>query len=446
VPLPEHRLAGFRRVTAHYQEDVHITESASPVLGLLGAGGVLWLFAVGVLGVLRRRSDDDESDDESEDEGDPPTDEHGPEPRLRFSPATRAVAYVTMAAALLAIGTGFPALAAATVGSPLRAYNRMSIFLEFFALFGIGLGLTVLVRGRFRRLVTLLLPVMVVLAVLDQTSPRLVPGYDLIGQAWNADAAFMDQVRAVTPPNGVVLQLPYLPFPENGSMANMFDYDHLRGWLHDDSLNWVYGAMKGRPGDWMLDLAHLPAEAVMKAASLAGVSGVWVDAAGYRDNGAEALAALRRVAFGPVLNGPGNAIFYARIPAPPPAASALGDKILRPVQPLYGPGFRPWDTNLIISWRPAQGAAVLRLENPLHQARRVRVRVTADSLDLRSNGVVFGQHKTVLVHGTFSTLTAEVDVPAGGGSVTFTPDRLDLPYRIMDLSIVDTDVAAQIGA
>ena len=72
-----------------------------------------------------------------------------------------------------------------------------------------------------------------------------------VAAQWRVDTRFGQAVQSAAPDGTKILQLPYVPFPENPPVQQMSDYDLLRGYLHTHGLNWTYGAMKGRPQDWL---------------------------------------------------------------------------------------------------------------------------------------------------------------------------------------------------
>jgi len=83
-----------------------------------------------------------------------------------------------------------------------------------------------------------------------------------------------------------VFQLPYVAFPESAFVHRMVDYDHLRPYLHSDSIHWSYGAVKGRKtANWQERVAQLPAAEMIKELQAEEFGGVWIDGFGYADGG-----------------------------------------------------------------------------------------------------------------------------------------------------------------
>src|SRR5262249_14603353 len=171
------------------------------------------------------------------------------------------------------------------------AFNRISVYIAFFALFALALALNYiqqryagspLRRHLFHGLLTLLL----VGGVLDQT-PDPLP-FHANTAAYQEDAAFVHAIEDVLPDGAMVFQLPYTPYPENPPPHRMMDYDHARGYLHSRTLKWSYPTMRGRWGDtWQSAVSRKPPAELVAALALAGFSGLYIDRFGYADNAAE---------------------------------------------------------------------------------------------------------------------------------------------------------------
>jgi phosphoglycerol transferase len=182
--------------------------------------------------------------------------------------------------------------------SLIRCYNRVSIFLAFLALFALGL-LIDLVAERFGGgegggliAVWVICAVLLGVGLFDQVVPAQLPDYGALALQEASDAQIVGAVEAKLPKDAMVFQLPYIPFPEGGTLevwpANMVDYGHFRAPLQSASLRWSYGTMKGRPGDkWYRSTAGLSADKMVAELKAKGFSAIWVDRNGYSDGGKE---------------------------------------------------------------------------------------------------------------------------------------------------------------
>jgi len=209
--------------------------------------------------------------------------------RERAGPA----AATAVTAFLVGTTGGIGLLIAMLVTPDLRAWGRISPLIGFVALFAAALAYDAL-RARTaaggrpwgRLAVVALLPVVLVVGVADQTTERMVPPYELNRDTYRSDAIFVDKIEAALPDGAGVLQLPAAAFPENGPIANMPDYSHMRGPLHSHALRFSFGAVKGRPsGEWALRLSGRPMADALRYYAVAGFRGVWVDRRGYVDAG-----------------------------------------------------------------------------------------------------------------------------------------------------------------
>ena len=264
LPIPDHRIDFLGDLTERYDRQVGVTEAAFAALGVVGSVGLAVLLVTLLVAVIRP--------------GPPAAD-----PILRY-------AAVSAFVALLFGMTGGLAPAVSYLISPqLHAWNRISVFIAFFAL----LAVAVLVDRLGGRAVWAVAAVLVVVGALDQTSGAMTPRYGEVRHEWRSDDAWVADVEAALPKDAAVLELPYVPFPSSPPVGRMVDYDHVRPYLHSDELRWSYGAMKGRPEDVGDDVDGQ----VRKAASF-GYDAVMVDRFGYADNGAAVEARLRAIAKG----------------------------------------------------------------------------------------------------------------------------------------------------
>jgi phosphoglycerol transferase len=212
-----------------------------------------------------------------------------------------ALSLLTIAAVLLATVGGFGSLIAFEISSRIRAYNRISVYIAFFAFFAVVLLLENLqhiwARRGWRRLwFYALLGSILVLGTLDQTSRYFVPPYVQLTQEYAADRAFIERIEAQLPRNAMIFQLPYVPFPEHPAVVRMTDYDHLRGYLHSKALRWSYGAMKGREGDqWQREISTRSPGELLEGLAVSEFRGIYIDRYGYGDGAAELEAQLSRL-------------------------------------------------------------------------------------------------------------------------------------------------------
>jgi phosphoglycerol transferase len=281
LPIENHRVPSMAAMRARYiaASPGGNTEANLAALGIVGSLGFLLSISAVLLGWPRSRR---------RREGPAKTDE---------SVSLRLLGFLSVSALLLGTVSGFGAVFAGAIFDQIRAYNRISVFIALFALITLGVLADRFIRlrkgGAWRVVGPLVVALVVLFGVLDQTPASLDGAVRYAATGYAADASFGKQVQAELPSGASVFQLPYLPFPESPPMFGMSDYAPLRGYLHTTGLHWSYGAVKGRPdATWQQATATLPAPAMIQQLRAAGFKAIWVQLNGYEDGGTAIRAAL----------------------------------------------------------------------------------------------------------------------------------------------------------
>ncbi len=359
------------------------------------------------------------------------------EERRRWTLAVPAGAII-MIAVLVSVPGGLSFLLALAGFEEIRTWNRIVVYLGFFALLTFGL-LADEVRTRLHdRGFRHTLPAVILLGVLglgvyDQ-SPGTPPNYRAIDEAWAADASFFGGVENLLADQSdpMVFNLPRVPYPEPPHSFKV-EYGHMRGYLHTDRIAWSYGAMKGRPAsEWQKQLARLPAQVALDAVTAVGFDGVYLDTWGY-DDGGEAI----RTEFGvpPDLTdarqqyfslADRRALLESLIGAD--GMEQMAQEVLWPVTADLGPGFhRPGAFTTGGSF--GTDRAEFTLDNPLGESRSVRVRIeglTAPGGPYRV-GLARAENPTVILAEGLATdrvfaLDLPTELPPGSSSWVLTTD------------------------
>jgi len=208
---------------------------------------------------------------------------------------------LNLSAVLLSTIGGFGTVFAYLVFPQIRAYNRISIFIAFFAILAVVLLLDLLIKrcafspfkkwGLYGFIVIILIT-----GLLDQTPPTFIPDYAGVKKQFSTDSNFICSIETTFPADNMVFQLPYVPYPEYPTVNRMIDYDLFRGYLHSKDIHWSYGAMKGRSNDlWQRNITSKPIEEMIGGLSLAGFNGIYVDSYGYNDNGRAVISDLASI-------------------------------------------------------------------------------------------------------------------------------------------------------
>ena len=299
LPVTGHRVAALAGVRISYNNrlatlnPVMVNESDMAALGLVGTIGFLYLLLLLVFG---RR---------------------GPEPRAAGSEPLLAASSLSAAGLLLATTGGFSAILAYRFVQ-IRAYNRISVVLAFFALLAAGSLIDAGAQRLSERPRRYALPIfcafVLVLGVADQTTTSMVPNYQAIEAQWKALGSLVGQVQSRVPLDGMVFQLPYVAFPENPPVVQMTDYDHFKPYLCGAGIHWSYGAFKGGEiAIWQQATAALPPPQLVAELRIRGFKGIWVDLAGYDENAGVGMVAALRSALGavPLVSEDGRYVFFS---------------------------------------------------------------------------------------------------------------------------------------
>ncbi len=348
TPIPEHPFPPLRAIEKRIAE-VHFqleTENVTSRLGTLASLGLLYLFAVALLACFGSR----------------------PAP-----PVTMASAGLAIACVLLATTGGFGALFNVLVFDDIRAYNRIVVFVSFFALVGLGEWLSGVwdrVAGVKvpRAWATAALAALALLAGYDQAAATQFRDHMGRGRRFAEDAAYVKRIEAAIPANAAVFELPFTDFPLDVGHPPMGPYDQARPYIHSHGTRWSWGAMSERKGQWNVETAKLAAPQMLARLKQAGFAGVWLDRAGY-DAGQSPEAGLTAALGAPIDSEDGRIAFYALAGYTPPAgAGAEAD----PMFVFYSTGFYPFETGAGERWRWCGKTGRIDFENPSRASRTVR--------------------------------------------------------------------------
>jgi phosphoglycerol transferase len=436
VPLPGHPVAGISNLSERY----HSNLDAAPVESI-GAALGSWLtlgFVVAVLAVFLAAFG------------------------ASYVGRTRLVVDAGLAAGVAFLfgttGAG-GTLFAYYVSSQLRGWNRISVFIAFFAAIGLAALLSwLLERGVSRRgqvLGVVALGVVLFTGYKDQTRPAFRPNYDANLAVWRSDSRFISGVEARLPGDAAILQYPQMLFPEYGPLHKMVDYDPLKGYIHSDRLRWSYGAIKGRmPDDWVSHAQDLSLQQQIAAAVAAGFRGVVVDTFGYEDGGADFLRQLGRATGAPadLVSEDGRLVFFdltsltrAAAGVAPTVREQAAQALIRPVAVEYGTGFYGIEQDAKNTWHWGQQKATLEIGNEAHVARRLTLKFKLHTPGTTTQRVVLrlpdGQRKTVAVPaGREAPVRLSLVLPPGDQQLTMTTsapvnatDGRQLHLQVLDL-------------
>ena len=261
APVTGHRIPAVEKWKNRFNaEAMLVNENDQAALGVVGAAGLLSLLVC----LLVRRC-----------------------PDVLYS-----LSVLNLFCVLLGTIGGLGAIFSFLITPQLRCYNRISVYISFFSIAAVLLLLNQLIsrwNDKARRSIgTVLLPALLLLVGIPDQFPRgMMSGRKQVEAEYKQEGRFIQQIEASVPLHSMVFQLPYLPFPENGAIHDMTDYEEMKGYLHSGSLRWSYGAMKGRETDrWLAAVSHQPLGEMLQSIAAAGFAGIYIDRSGYDDHAA----------------------------------------------------------------------------------------------------------------------------------------------------------------
>lgn len=439
LPTPWHRVPFLAQAVESYYRALGnvsprlVNESATSSLGWVA--GLSFLFLIGWL-LFKRAS-------------------------VAAADLPTALSVLNLSAVLLAITGGLGSLVA-LVFPLIRAYNRISVYIAFFALFAFAWAATQFARKWAKSTITRVmfaagLGLVLIMGLLDQT-PAIASGfYEQTAAEFASDHSFVKRIEAIVPTGAMVFQLPYVPFPEASTPGRMVDYDLFRGYLNSDSLRWSYGAMKDRPADdWQADVSAEPLDKQVETLAFAGFAGIYVDRFGYPDS-AEALRKDLSTILGvkPIESDDQRLLFFPmtqygqtlRRSYSDAGWQLMQDVALRQSFLSWSDGC--WDAEGTIenNWHWCSSSGQLAIHNPSTKAESIALQMTvfsgypepavlridgpdfSESVEINSSGTSFS--KTLSIpHGTtvirFSSNANRADAPG---------DPRNLVFRVANFSV-----------
>ncbi|MCS0610287.1 hypothetical protein NX773_19140 [Massilia solisilvae] len=269
--------------------------------------------------------------------------------------------------------------------SDIRAYNRFSVFLAFFALAGLGFVLRAWPRGRLgKRIAYPCVAVFGVLGLYDQLLDCNLPERAVADtNQYRADRDIAAHLQALYPAGASILQLPLTGFPPGYLQDRMLSYDHLRPFLWSgENMRWSWPSFSQRHRAWQDRLAGTAPPAMLDAAVYSNFDAILVDRYAYKDDARQLVSALE--AAGAVRKfdhsryvvldlGTAGDRLLAKVGAPEFARQRA--QWLNPaIRVAWGPGFYDAETSaqgVHFRWSSRRSSLTLVNESPLTKKIRV---------------------------------------------------------------------------
>ena len=213
---------------------------------------------------------------------------------------------VMLGALFLGTKGGFARALESTGLDGIRAWSRIAIVIAFAAV-AVSARLLDRVSVVIRRrgwpsfAWASVLAAVLVVGLLDQASPALMPDARGRARLWRADDAFVTSLERQLPDDAMVFQLPVVDFPEHGASVQMAAHDLIKeGYLHSTTLRWSAGGVRGRDGEWQWPAAALPTRDLLRGITAMGFSALMLDRYGYHRRGRAQLRELKTLLGAPI--------------------------------------------------------------------------------------------------------------------------------------------------
>jgi phosphoglycerol transferase len=257
-PVPVLAAWGKRDVTTPYPSE---NENRTARLGLLGSLGLIVMFGTTMF-LVRYRDEE-------------------------VTSIARAASAAGLATFLVSTVGGLGAVFNLLVVPDIRAYNRFSVFLAFFAFVPLVLLVTGFATGApRRRIAALALFVAIACAsvfdqLLDAAGIAARQGADQA--AASNERALVQRMESTFAPGAAVFEFPLTQFPADAGTGRMRAYDHARPYLWSTGLRWSWPSFSQRHAAWQRALPLQAGKDLVDALVLSGFAAIWVDRYGLQD-------------------------------------------------------------------------------------------------------------------------------------------------------------------
>lgn len=144
--------------------------------------------------------------------------------------------YINIGLLIIATIGGIGTVFSFIVHTPMRCYNRLSLFIMFFSLLCVADFLKKIKCRYSPKYVYGVLCLILLVGIYDQTVTAMPnQNSDL-----DSTRSFVKQIEGIMETDARIFQLPYIDWPSGGS------YRLFAGYLESDKLRWSFGSMQGR--------------------------------------------------------------------------------------------------------------------------------------------------------------------------------------------------------
>jgi phosphoglycerol transferase len=221
-------------------------------------------------------------------------------------PQFKTLCQLNAASLLIGVKGGGGALIGVLLTPQFRAMNRISVFIAFLSLGGFLIWLEHVwpsVQSWLWRRVSVQLAktrswgvknhgwifisvTVITFGLWDQTILKRYKDPGLTQARFESDHTFVKAIERRLGPNARVYQMPYIAFPEVPPSFQESSYAQIVGYLHSQTLQWSFGAFKGRPEElWHRAISRLDVDEQIKQIRQAGFRGISLNRQALADQG-----------------------------------------------------------------------------------------------------------------------------------------------------------------
>ena len=296
LPRDGHRLQKLAEIKQQYNSTYPlINENSTATLGAIGSIGFLLACGIILFSLSGKRLDS------------------------RLSLLALFVLMLFLTGTMGGLGDIFSAF----ISSSIRGWNRISVFIAFATITLFFLSTQILIeaycpRSKIKRIFLLTTLFVLPLGLYDQTvTPCQTCNEQQI--TFHLDKTFIEKIEQSLPSGSAIYQLPYMAFPENGSLHHLTDYSLATGFINSKTLRWSYAGMKGREGDvFYRSLSHEPIQKQLAIIRRLGFAGIYIDRRGYVDHADELIKQITDLIGAPtIMRADNEIVFFPIIPTTP---------------------------------------------------------------------------------------------------------------------------------
>lgn len=300
LPAPGHRVELLSNISSLYAENFPlVNENVTSTLGIIGSIGLLFL----LLWVFIRnfKVKDNEF--------------------LKYYDIFDALTVLTIGSIFIGTIGGISAIIG-QVFPTIHAYNRISLYIAFFAITAIMLLFQIIYQKYLNKanifpIFTVLMLVLLLFGIFDQVPEKfvLVPNSDR-ELSFYADEQYFSQIESIMPEGAEIFMLPDVwGFPHSNPPGNISSLDGVKPYLHTNDLKWSYPTMKGRFWDnWQAALSLSPTDLILETLAKTGFSGILVDEYGYTPDGSISIEINKLTGIDPIKSNDGRYSFFDLTP------------------------------------------------------------------------------------------------------------------------------------